>query len=133
MTKQRTEILDRYKISILKDAAAHVLATGRNEFSIRLFKSDVGRYSTVCRLRYHGLIHHVLRADGTTKRGHWLITRNGWAFLKGDLPLPVEVVVQDNHIVSRSTRTIRLNQAQQPDYDKHELPVVKTPENLALL
>lgn len=90
------ESLTKIKCNMLKAAAALVVSTGRNDFK----KSDLpsqnhSEYANFQKLRYHGLIAQV-RTNGVKMRDHWLITRNGWAFLRGELKLPKFVLVQDN-------------------------------------
>lgn len=92
------EHLTKIKCEMLKKAANHVIETGVNNFK----KSDVAgmrensAYGNFQKLRYHGLAVQV-RENGNKHRDRWLITRNGWAFLRGELKLPKFVMVKDNH------------------------------------
>lgn len=99
--RSHKEHLNKHKVSMLKQAAQEIIATGTNEFSIKIYWNDPNNYNNFQKLRYHGLVAHITN-DGKIVRGQWLVTSNGWKFLKGELALPVWVEVQDNHIVARS-------------------------------
>jgi hypothetical protein len=102
------ETLNKHKLSILQIAASYVVNTNVNDFSLDDLSGNTNNYNNWQKLRYHGLIHHVRNSRGLVKRGHWLITRNGWAFLRGELDLPKWVLVRDNTIVDRSGRLINV-------------------------
>lgn len=68
------------------------------------------------KLRYFGLVHHVKDQDGNRKAGRWLITRNGWAFLRGDLAIPDFVMTFRNKIYSKG-----VNEKFVFEYDPPEL------------
>lgn len=99
------EFLTQGKLAMLKMAATHVMATMRNDVSLRTFDNSPNLYNNFQKLRYHGLVYYVEKR-GERVRGHWLITRNGWAFLRGEINLPKYVIVQHNHISSRSDQLI---------------------------
>jgi len=101
------EVLNKKKVEMLKIAATHVIETMRNDFPLNELLGNTSFYNNFQKLRYHGLVHHVT-VNGTRKRGHWLITRNGWAFLRGELDLPAYVLVQGNRVFSRSDRRVFL-------------------------
>jgi len=97
------EILSKSKLDLLQMAAKHVIESGVKEFQ----KKDVGdfaenpsNYNNFQKLRYHGLIAQ------SGLRSQWVITRNAWAFLRGDKELPKFVLVRNNHIVDRSPELI---------------------------
>ena len=96
-SETHNETLNILKCSMLKSAAAQVVSTKVNDFK----KSDIpdqnhSEYANFQKLKYHGLITKV-RINGVTTRDRWLITRNGWAFLRGELKLPKTVRVKNNH------------------------------------
>jgi len=93
---------------MLKQAARVVQETEVNNFSLHEINGSVMDYNNFQKLRYHGLVHHVTDRTGQRVRGHWLITRNGWAFLRGELNLPKWVTVRNNHIVDRSSELINV-------------------------
>lgn len=105
----RKESLSKMKLSMLRAAADHVIRTGKNDFMTRDFTSDeeYKLYSNFQHLRYHGLIAHV-RLNGQKVRKHWLITRNGWAFLRGDIQLPKYILVRNDKTQSRSDVLVSL-------------------------
>lgn len=100
------EVLNKHKLTMLKAAAQHVMDTQRNDFKLSEL-DEISNYNNFQKLRYHGLVHHV-RKNGVWLRGHWLITRNGWAFLRGELDLPKFVKVKNNSIVERSLDLINV-------------------------
>lgn len=107
--EMRKESLTKMKLKMLRAAADHVIATGKNDFMTRDFTSDeeYKLYSNFQHLRYHGLIAHV-KVNGKKVRKHWLITRNGWAFLRGDIQLPKYIMVRNDSTQSRSDRLVSL-------------------------
>jgi len=106
---QRKEVLGAGKIRMLKAAASHVMATMQNDFMVRDISApeEYKLYSNFHHLRFHGIVAKV-KKDGKVVPRHWLVTRNGWAFLRGDIPLPKYVLVKDNAIQSRADQTIYL-------------------------
>jgi DNA-binding PadR family transcriptional regulator len=103
------EQLNKMKLTMLKEAANHVKATMKNDFK----KSDLptqnhSEYANFQKLRYHGLITPTRDKAGNRIRGRWLITRQGWAFLRGELDLAAHVLVKNNHIVGKSKRTLNV-------------------------
>jgi hypothetical protein len=106
---QRKEMLNTAKVRMLKRAAEHVMSTMKNDFMTKDFTDDneYKLYSNFQHLRYHGLIAHV-KVNGQKVRKHWLITKNGWAFLRGDIDLPKYVLVKDDHTQSRADKKVYL-------------------------
>lgn len=101
------EKLSKHKLTMLQTVARHVIQTGVNDFNLRNLNDSTTNYINFQKLRYHGLVHHV-KENGVKKRGHWLITRNGWAFLRGEIELPKFVLIKNNTIQSRSPETIHV-------------------------
>lgn len=105
------EVLNRMKLTMLKAAATHVMSTMNNDFKVRdiCTPEQFKMFNNFAKLRYHGLVTPV-REKETSRRikGRWLITRNGWDFLRGNLSLPHFVLVQNNHIQSKSPALIGL-------------------------
>lgn len=93
----RREHLTKIKCQMLKTAALYVIKTGVNDFSLKELNEESNLYTNFQKLRYHGLVHYGRTATGARHTGHWLITRNGWQFLRGELKLPKYVTVKDNH------------------------------------
>lgn len=104
------ETMNKMKLVMLKRAAAHVMETHDNNFMVREIADDdeFKLFNNFQKLRYHGLITPVRDNNNKRIKGQWLITRNGWAFLKGQKDLPKYVLVKDNHIVERSTERVTL-------------------------
>jgi|SRR5690606_2128878 len=98
--KPHKETLTKIKCEMLKGAANLVISTGVNQFKMRDigdFATEPTKYNNFQKLRYHGLVTQV-KQNGVKLRNDWLITRNGWAFLRGELKLPKYVLVKNNHV-----------------------------------
>jgi hypothetical protein len=98
------ESMDKMKLLLLKAAAQHVIETGVNDFKksdLNLQEIAQSAYGNFGKLRYHGLITPIRHNDQRVK-GRWLITRNGWAFLRGDINIPKFVKVRNNTIIEHS-------------------------------
>lgn len=97
---QRKEILNKACAIMLKRAAEHVMHTMKNDFEIRDFTEDgdFKFFSNFSHLRYHGLIANV-KVNGKPHKRRYLITRNGWAWLRGDIELPKFRIVKNGHNV----------------------------------
>lgn len=97
----RKEFLNKHKLELLKTAAKYVSNSMDNNFGLKdVFGDDINSYNNFQKLRYHGLVHHV-KKNGDPVRGRWLITRNGWAFLRGELKLASWVMVRGNRVMEQ--------------------------------
>lgn len=94
---------------MLKAAASHVMATMQNDFMVRDISApeEYKLYSNFHHLRFHGIVAKV-KKDGKVVPRHWLVTRNGWAFLRGEIDLPAYVLVKDNEVKSRADKRVTL-------------------------
>jgi len=101
------ESIDQRKVKMLRAAANKVIETGVNDFmkkELDLIQFGQSAYGNFGALRYHALIAKV--RDPRTKKivkGHWLVTRFGWQFLRGELRLPKWVMVQENHLTGEKS------------------------------
>ncbi len=48
------------------------------------------------------------KVDGQLVRNEWVITRNGFRFLRGSIQLPKFVLIKRNHVVERSDSYVSL-------------------------
>lgn len=103
--RSHKEILNKHKITLLKKAARQVVNSEKNEFNIGIFRDNITDYNNLQKLRYHGLITHI-KVNGVIQRGKWLITRNGFSFLKGETGLPKWVEIEENRIVAQSDNIV---------------------------
>lgn len=106
----RKEVFNKGLCTSLQTAAVYISATGKNDFDIHTLFNDTNTYNNFQKLRFFGLVHHVTK-NGVNVRGHWLITRNGWAFLRGEQRTHKWVKVQNNRIIEHSPETIRVQDA----------------------
>jgi len=102
------ETLSKHKLTMLQTVARHVIATGVNDYDLKNMVHNHNDYTNFQKLRFHGLVHHVKDGAGNKVRGHWLITRNGWSFLRGTIELPKFVLVRENAIVERSPELVHV-------------------------
>lgn len=117
--RQHKEILNKLKLVMLKRAAEHVIRTMDNNFMVRDI-SEPEEYSVFHnfqKLRYHGLTTPMRDAAGKRMKGSWLITRNGWAFLRGEIELPKYVMISENTIKSRSEELVTLRQVDASQFE----------------
>lgn len=63
----------------------------------------VTEYANFQKLRYHGLVAHVRKPDGTEDSGYWLLTRRGNLFCKNQITISEKVLVFRNKIEARGT------------------------------
>ncbi len=99
-----TFTLNANLVKILQNIYGAIVLKGEND--IHLDKDTEGtpfelRYSqrsNVTILRFHGLVAKVRDENGKQRAGHWLITRRGASFLKGNISIPVQVRTFDNEV-----------------------------------
>jgi hypothetical protein len=96
------ETLNRHKLNLLKRGAENVNQSGENLVDIGLFRDNINSYNNWQKLRYHGLIAK------TGKRGEWVITSNGWKFLRGEISLPKYILVADNRIIEHAETRVEM-------------------------
>jgi hypothetical protein len=95
---------------MLKRAAEHVILNMTNNFMVREISQpeEYSVWHNFQKLRYHGLITPIRDDAGNRIKGQWLITRNGWAFLRGEIKLPAYVMVRDNRVIDHSNDLVEL-------------------------
>lgn len=108
------ESIEKRKLLMLKAAANWVVEHKQNDFKkkdLDLARFGQSAYGNFGALRYHALIAKVKdKQTGKPVKGRWLVTKQGWQFLRGVLDIPKFVLVKDNHIVpgSHSKRLINV-------------------------
>jgi len=60
----------------------------------------------MARLRYWGLIHHPKDSYNKQIKGRWLLTKLAGGFLRGEKPIPLEVLVEGNRIQAKGDKII---------------------------
>lgn len=105
----RKESLSKIKAEILMSAGQLVASTMTNRFKLKDVAActEPSHYNNFQKLRYHGLIAK-LKIDGQLVRNEWVITRNGFRFLRGRIELPKFVTIKNNHVVERSAVLLSL-------------------------
>lgn len=89
--------LNRSHCLFLRAMAERVRETGINNVDIEMITAYSVR-SQVTKLRFHGLIARVKNEQGKQMPRHWLITKKGWGFLKGD-SIPAVVITFNNQVL----------------------------------
>ena len=101
------EFMNKNLLTGLQSAARSIIDRGVNDFDLHELFGQYNVYNNFQKLRYFGLVHHVVdRFTKSKTRGHWLITRNGWAFLRGELEVHKWVKIRNNKIIERSSEMI---------------------------
>lgn len=77
---------------------------GLNEIHKRDLELTTSQYGNFQKLRYFGLITHV-DDEGTA----WLITRQGWSFLRGDWQAASRVQTYQNRIMQRDPKRVTVH------------------------
>ncbi len=103
----RAHHMNKHLLSLLQAGSKVIMASNVNDFRRADLDGEVSDYTNLSPLRYFGLIHRV-KKDGVVQRGHWLITRNGWTFLRGEIEIPKYIKVRDNTIESRAEETVHV-------------------------
>ena len=66
------------------------------------------QYSNFQRLRFWGLACKNEGSDDGGKGGVWTMTTKGWAFVKGELPIPRYAFTYRGHVVDYSDETVMI-------------------------
>jgi hypothetical protein len=90
-------------VAVLIEAVNYVHQANRNEFHLRDLHLSNSAYCNAQKLHYFALIAK------TEKRGYWLITNHGGAFLRNELSVPDWVETLDNHIVAKSEKRVYIS------------------------
>lgn len=89
-------------VDSLRKMANEIRKTGVNSVNVRTeLNLTKVRYNNFQKLRYFGLVHHV-KHNGMSVKGNWLITKRGWAFLRGDIAVSRYILTFRNRIEARS-------------------------------
>ncbi len=108
-----TRPVDKHRLTtglvrILINIHRTVQEKGRNDIHVNREVPEVcgpqsyHQLSNITKLRFHGLIAKMKDDDGNHKKGHWLITKRGGEFLRGEIDLPEIVETQKNRVVGHS-------------------------------
>ena len=100
--KQHKEVLNKHKLHILQRMASYASFNKTNEIPLSILRNEINDYNNAQKLRYHALIFKV-------KRGTWGITSHAIGFLRGEKQLPEWVLIEDNKIIDRSEKMIKIN------------------------
>ena len=88
----------------------------------RLILKGVSGAGDFSKAKYWGLIHSGINTDPHTKTsGQWMLSRDGVAFVLGNLRIPREVMIFDDKIYGVSEREITIREALGKRYNYNEL------------
>lgn len=110
LPQARKESLSKIKVEILMSAGQVVADTMVNRFKLKdvpACMAEPSHYNNFQKLRYHGLVAKA-KSDGQPVLNEWVITRNGFRFLRGRVSLPKYVKIKSNHVVERSDTLVSL-------------------------
>lgn len=96
-------------VDCLKLIADKVQETGVNAVQKRDLDMTHSQYGNFQKLRYFALIHHVKDDEGNNIPATWLVTRQGWAFLRGQWQPHARVQTFQNRIQRRSPETVTIH------------------------
>lgn len=110
----QTIAIDRYNVNqqmglVLATMADRVRLTSSNAVNFDDIDLPYKLASQRSKMRLHGLIAKVKRADGTHVKNTWLITRKGWNWL-GGAPIDKTVVAYNNQVLGHEGALVTLKQ-----------------------
>lgn len=99
-------------VDSLIEAHKAVVRNNENHFEKADLQLSHSQYGNFQKLRFHGLIAKFKEDDGlgrkVWRRGHWLITKRGAAFLKGEEDIPYQVQTFRNRVVDHDSRNVNI-------------------------
>ena len=99
-------LIYRYKLSDLDISALlkiwhAVVESGENRVNVRNIGLSYSERSRLSQIRFHALIAKVKDDRDKHIPAHWLITKRGSEFLKGQISIPSYIWTQANHVIPR--------------------------------
>lgn len=107
---EREETMTRGLIRTLLKILDRVHEKSENIVSRKELNLTHSEYTNLARLRYWGLIHHPVDSDGDQIDGEWLLTRNAGHFLRGEIAIPLTLIVQNNRKILESKHRIFIDE-----------------------
>lgn len=104
-------------------AKATTPETGRAVDVDRDISIEHSQRSQLSKMRQHGLIAQP-EDNGKKISRHWLITRKGWDFLRGE-PVPAKVVVYNNQVLGHEGGTVSLSRVDREADDFEAAPLTE--------
>lgn len=86
---------------------------------------EIHEWNNFTKLRFHGLVAKYKDADGKHLSGRWLITKRGFAFLRGELEVPARVLTFRNRVVEHDPRMVKLRDVIGMDLYVEDLPSIE--------
>lgn len=105
--------LTKGQAKFLLQMRARVHEVGKNDLDIGVGawpELSKVQYANVTPLRRFGLVTHVKDENKKPIMGRWLITRNGWAFMRGDIEIPKKVMVWLDRTIDKTIETVSLRE-----------------------
>lgn len=91
-------------VSVLIKAIEYVKIHNKNCFHYKDLNLNYSEASNLQKLRFHALIAKV-----PDKAGHWLITKRGGQFLRGEIVVPMRVQTYRNEVKEHSKEMIHIS------------------------
>lgn len=95
-------------VSLLRKIWLEVIASKKNRVDVRKADLTYTERSQVTICRFHGLIAKVKDHRGKQVAAHWLITHRGAQFLRGEISIPLKVMVHRNRVVGHGNEVITI-------------------------
>lgn len=101
-----TFTLNKNMVHILQKIYGAICLKGKNDIHLdhdtehTEFEMPYSQRSNVSILRFHGLVAKV-KENGKHKAGHWLITKRGAGFLRGEIAVPKKTKTLFNRVLER--------------------------------
>lgn len=90
---------DDLDLLFLRKLWHEVIRSEKNNVHLSTLGASYAERSRITQLRFHGLVAKVRGPKGKHVPGHWLITRRGGQFLRGEVTIPKVVETVDNTVM----------------------------------
>ena len=96
--------VSRTMAKIMREMAKATRATKERAIDMETLELTHTERSQLSKMRQHGLVVQPTDERGVKKPRHWLVTKKGWQFLRGE-PIPAKVIVFDNQVLGHEGGT----------------------------
>lgn len=118
--------VNKVMVKFLRAMAKATDDTGSREIDVEKVSVIHHERTQITKLRIHGLIAKVKDEKGHHKARHWLITKKGWDFLRGD-PIPRYVIIYNNQVLGHGDQLTTIDRIDNASQD-YEQKAISEPE-----
>lgn len=108
--------INKVMVKFLRAMAEETDKTKNREIDVEKVSVIHHERTQITKLRIHGLIAKVKDEKGHHKARMWLITKKGWAFLKGE-PVPRKVVIYNNQVLGHDGGDVTIGRIDKDSQD----------------